>query len=150
MTCSTVTELLSAYERSELTPSERRAIEEHLEACADCRRKLEEFECLTTLCRNDQRPELGETRAFDVLSAVKNEVRSERELALGTNEIMTLEEVAAYLQVALDDLEVELETLPVFDIGGKLRVRRCRLTEWIEERERRARSRRALSLIHQA
>ena len=52
-------------------------------------------------------------------------------------EIMTPAEVAAFLRIPLDDLEEVFDELPSFEFAGHVRVRRERLLEWIEQRERR-------------
>lgn len=64
-------------------------------------------------------------------------------------EVLTMEEAAAFLRVSIEDLEKEFNTLPVFSIGGRMRIRRSQLTEWIEERERMIRGHRVLSLINE-
>ncbi len=42
-------DLLSAYLDEEVTPAERRLVEQHLNECPDCRHQLERFESLVTL-----------------------------------------------------------------------------------------------------
>jgi hypothetical protein len=49
-------------------------------------------------------------------------------------EIMTLEQLASFLNISPEDLETE--NLPGFQIGDELRFRKDRILEWIEERER--------------
>lgn len=147
MDCSTCEELLSRFEKGELDTEETKAVEGHLASCADCRHVLDEYRSLSNLSATDSGPLLEADRAQRALSAILDE------LAIHTTvdalpEVMTIEEVAAFLRVEPDDLDVELDTLPAFEIGGRLRVRRSRLLEWIEERERKARSRRILSLVH--
>ena len=51
-------------------------------------------------------------------------------------EVMTLEEVAAFLRIDPDDLGEILAELPAFELAGRVRVRRERLIEWIRRRER--------------
>jgi hypothetical protein len=49
---------------------------------------------------------------------------------------MTLDEVAEFLRISLDELEEVVTELPAFEVAGQLRVRRARLLEWVEARER--------------
>ena len=49
---------------------------------------------------------------------------------------MTLNEAAGFLRISVDDLEDVVTDLPAFEVGGKIRVRRAALLEWIEQRER--------------
>lgn len=67
-----------------------------------------------------------------------------------SQEVWTLEEVAQFLRISMDDLELELDTLPVFAVGAQVRVRRQALMEWIQSREDEARRRHELSLVFSA
>ena len=49
---------------------------------------------------------------------------------------MTLDEVAAFLRLSDAQLDEVVEELPAFELGGQLRVRRQRLIEWLQQRER--------------
>jgi len=148
-TCDSIELLLSGYDRDELDETERSAVDEHLAGCRACRLVLDQFAALSALtgaaaAADDQD---GFRRSTDeVLAAVKAEVAAEAAMAAVEHDVMTLDEAAAYLRVGLDELERELDTLPTFDIGGRIRIRRCRLMAWVEERERLARNRRLLSL----
>jgi hypothetical protein len=53
----------------------------------------------------------------------------------GEHDVMSLEEVARYLRISEEDLEAIADQLPTFEIAGRIRVRRARLVEWIEQRE---------------
>ena len=50
-------------------------------------------------------------------------------------ELMTLDEVAEFLRITLDNLEEIVLELPAFELAGQLRVRRSKLLEWVEARE---------------
>jgi hypothetical protein len=49
---------------------------------------------------------------------------------------MTLEEVGKLLRLSSFELDSIMRELPVFELAGKIRVRRQRLFEWIESREK--------------
>lgn len=51
-------------------------------------------------------------------------------------EIMTLEEAADFLRITADQLGEIVEELPAFELAGQIRVRRDRLLEWVQQRER--------------
>ena len=53
-----------------------------------------------------------------------------------SQQIMTLDQVATFLQIDSDQLGEIAETLPAFELAGQIRVRRAKLIEWIEQRER--------------
>ena len=59
----------------------------------------------------------------------------------------TPEEAAAFLRVSSDEITLELDSLPVFRIGNRLRIRRNRLLQWIEEREKSCFRKRVLSSL---
>lgn len=54
-------------------------------------------------------------------------------------EVMTLPEVAEFLRISESELADVMGDLPAFEIGGRIRVRRTALVEWIKTRERRYR-----------
>ncbi len=166
--CTTVETLLSGFERADLSPGDSELVAAHLSACPACRVTLGHFEALSALTKAEAgssmasaadasaagafepAPGLGPptsvVRARQILAAVKAEVAAEAALATVEHEIMTFDEVAAYLRLSPDELEAELASLPYFEIGGRIRVRRGLLMVWIEEREGRARNRRMLTL----
>ena len=149
MDCHRVEELLSSYVNDELTEELSVALSEHLRDCSSCRLVEEELLALRSLCKQDSRPSLADTKAFDLLANIKSQVASEKEMASADNEILTMEEAAAFLRVSPRDLEEEFDTLPVFMIGNKLRVRRSQLLLWVEERERKTRGRRLFTLVNE-
>jgi anti-sigma factor RsiW len=154
MDCALVETVLSAYEKGDLASGEREAVAAHLSSCPACRAALDDFAALTALAVAEAAsvpPALGAASSASgapstspapaerLLEAIKAEVAAEAALATVEHEIMTFDEVAAYLRVAPDELEAELSTLPFFELGGRLRIRRSRLVAWVEEREGRAR-----------
>jgi len=49
---------------------------------------------------------------------------------------MTLSEVAEFLRIGPEEMNDIIGTLPAFEIAGRLRVRREKLMEWVQEKER--------------
>ncbi len=62
---------------------------------------------------------------------LSEETRPRRE-----SEILTLEEVAAFLRIEPEEMRPFVTDLPAFELGGQIRVRRSKLLEWVEHRER--------------
>ncbi len=149
MDCNTVEELLSAYLREELTVLSHDEVSIHLANCPSCQNALNELEAIKSLCKKDVRPSLEQETAKDILGNIKAQIACEEALAATKHDIMTVEEAAAYLRVTPRELEEEFDTLPVFTIGGQLRIRRSRLLTWVEERERKTRGRRLFSLVNE-
>ena len=50
--------------------------------------------------------------------------------------ILTLEEVAALLRLDEEAMALIVDDLPAFELAGRIRVRRDRLDEWIDARQR--------------
>jgi len=109
-------------------------------------------ELLSHFAKNED-SELGDDRADQLLGAVKSKVAyktaKEEPAPVTNNEIMTMEEAAAFFRVTIEELEDEFQTLPVFSIGGQVRIRRSQLLKWIEDRERMMRGHRVLSLVNE-
>lgn len=51
-------------------------------------------------------------------------------------DILTVEEVGKILRLSPRELDTVLPDLPAFELAGRIRIRRERLLEWIEEREK--------------
>lgn len=145
--CEDREELLSLHATGELEEVSRRELDGHLAGCAACREALEQFRDLTRLSAAAGAPSIDPGAASQVLARVRTALAADD--AAGqpvpeqeVPEVMTLEDAARFLRVPLEDLTSELDSLPVFEIGGHLRLRRERLLEWIAERERRQRGER--------
>ena len=131
MTCDMLEEDLARHAAGECDPGRAREIEAHLARCPQCQRRLRSIrkvdESLGIL------PPLAPP-ATTILS-----LRRAIAEAIGARpapEIMTLEDVAGLLRISPGDMEEFAEDLPAFEIAGHVRVRRARLIEWIEQRER--------------
>lgn len=53
--------------------------------------------------------------------------------------VLTVEQLARYLQVPTGDIHEQLEELPAFEFAGEVRFLRASIDEWIHEREKRFR-----------
>ncbi len=120
---------LVAGELDHLVPERVEALHEHVSACACCRARVHALREVEAVLRRLTRAEPSARAVLKTRRAVSRELEGE------APEIMTLDEVAEYLRVTRGDLE-EARGLPAFEIAGELRVRRSRLVEWMEERER--------------
>ena len=129
--CDVSYEELSALTLGDLDDARSAAVKEHVSTCDYCRRRLRALEALDAT--------LGRLRAVEPPpSAVLHARRSIAQLVRGpgAREIMTLPEVADFLRVSTEELEGVASELPAFELGGQVRVRRSKLIEWIEQRER--------------
>lgn len=134
MKCPVTHEELAMWLSGDCDPERAIEMASHVNSCRECVGRV------TVLRKVDERlralvtVEPSSSCSRRVLEAAWEETRRSR-----PQEIMTLEEVAAFLRIPLDDLEEVVEELPTFEIAGHVRVRRAKLTEWIERRERQRR-----------
>ena len=147
--CQSMEVLLSQYEAGELSQAADVAwVRQHLGGCEHCRAVLVSFERLSAICEVDEAPRLRQDRASTIWSHLRGAGTSEEVEVPGAEaEILTLEEAAAFLKVSMTALEAELDTLPVFEFGGCVRIRRHRLLTWIETREKRAHDHRLFKIV---
>lgn len=73
-----------------------------------------------------------------IRAALDAELRGARE-AEAFGPVLTVEELALYLQVDSEHVYEQLEQLPAFEFAGEVRFLRTSIDEWIREREKRFR-----------
>jgi len=131
MKCDVSYEDLAIYSAGEVDDERMIELKAHVASCAECRRRLADIREADSLMTGLRREEPSASALLETRRALAREVRGR-----GGPEIMTLDEAAEFLRVDPRELDVEVWGLPVFEIGGRLRVRRARLVAWIEDRER--------------
>ena len=122
---------LAAFATEELEPDRQVKIREHLSGCSSCRERLSALNKTDAL--------LGSLKPIAAsVSAILSARRSLSEIIHGSqvSEVMTLEETANFLRISSEELGEIMEELPAFELAGQIRVRRTRLIEWIQRRER--------------
>jgi len=129
--CNVPYEQLARFAAEELNPEQARTIEEHMESCAACRCRLDALEAVDAALSGLPRMEPSASAVLATRRALSQEVRG-----AAAPEVMTLDEVAEFLRISLDELEEVVLELPAFELAGQLRVRRSKLVEWVAARER--------------
>lgn len=131
MSCEITLEKLAAYAAGDLEAAGVAEIDQHLSDCQECRQRMELLSrtdaALTTL--SPAQPSASGLLA--TRRALSETIRPRRH-----PEIMTLPEAADFLRITSDQLGEVMESLPAFELAGQIRVRRARLIEWVEQRER--------------
>jgi len=131
VTCDVRYEEIAELAAGGLPADRARELEAHVGSCAACRRRVDAVRAvdrgLGALPRVQPSPG-GLHRTRSLLSSAVGRAHEV--------ELMTLDEVAELLRISLDDLEEVVMELPAFEVAGQLRVRRAKLLEWIEARER--------------
>ena len=129
MTCEVSYEELSEFAAAEMTEGRASEVRRHLAGCEACRRRLRTLGAVDSrlrMIRPQQPPAEAVLQTRRLLSRETGRA--------GAPDVMTLEEVAEFLRI--DDLAEAVDDLPAFEIAGQVRVRRVKLLEWIEGRER--------------
>lgn len=130
MPCSLDPLRLVAWLDGDLSPAAGRRLEAHLAACPKC------SALVGVLQRQEEalRAEIGRAVPTAVLARLRHSLPP-AEATSAWPDVMTLDEVARYLRIALDDLDRFASDLPAFEVAGQVRVRRTELVKWISRRE---------------
>ncbi|NLX06142.1 MAG: helix-turn-helix domain-containing protein [Phycisphaerae bacterium] len=132
MECNIDYETLAAYVAGDLDEQRVAALDAHVLDCRECSRRLRALERSDRALAELARTEPDSQTVLKVRRALANELRPTQRSA-----VMTLDQVAEFLQISRTELEPLIDELPAFDLGGLVRVRREKLLAWIDERERR-------------
>lgn len=131
LSCEVVREALWDRARHEPTGLEARELEAHLASCADCREED------SVAVRFHGALSVGPGELPERLSP-PSPAAGERPI-MGESgcedEVLTPQEVAAYLKVPVEDVVARLDELPAFEFAGRVRFRRSALVDWLSERE---------------
>jgi len=122
---------LVAFVSGDADAERREQIDGHAARCRRCRKRLE------ALGRSDAALK-GLAKVAPSGGAILAARRAFSEVTRGRRapEIMTLADVAEFLRVSPEQLGEMVEELPAFELAGQVRVRRDRLIEWVQQRER--------------
>ena len=129
MKCNVTYEELAALAAGDLPEDRAAELQAHAAECDHCRERLGRIRSVDAGLLSLRREEPSAHAVLEARRALSRELGRS-----GPPEVMTLEEVAEFLRV--DDLGEVVEHLPAFEIAGQVRVRRAKLLEWIESRER--------------
>ena len=129
MTCDVSYEQLSALAAGDLSDA---ALDQHVAACDNCRRRLAALRDADAVVRSLPCAEPSSGGLLSVRRALSAEVRAHTAVP----DILTLDEVAAFLRVTPDELHDVAADLPAFELAGRIRVRRSQLLTWVERREK--------------
>ena len=131
MSCEVTYEELAAFAAGDVEPDRQAEIRAHADACDDCRGRL------AALRRSDAAlaalPRISP--AGGAILAARRAI-AELTRAEPQHQIMTLEEAAEFLRISPEQLGEIAEELPAFELAGQIRIRRERLLEWLQKRER--------------
>ena len=156
MECNNVREELVAYIDDELSSMGKHTIEAHLADCKECaaehdklKATIESTHKAETIQPAQNWWETLQERLYapdsDLVSAIyalreaiirlESRVDGDGGRLAPAKEIMTLEEVAAYLQIEPDVIWKLLNEIPHFEVGAELRFKKSSVDEWIRMQE---------------
>ena len=131
MNCDVLYEELAALVSGDLDAKREATLREHAAECERCRKRLDALTRADTALGRVTPHQPSAAAMLDARRAIADEVRGPQ-----AGEIMTLDEVAAFLQLEEQQMDEVADELPAFELAGQIRVRRSKLMAWIEQRER--------------
>jgi len=129
--CDVTYEELAAVAAGELNAAREAEVLAHLPDCERCRRRVAALRRADNVLAGLRAPEPPAEAVLAARRAVAAIVHRPEAV-----EVLTLDEVAEFLRITPEQLDELVEELPAFELAGHVRVRRARLVEWIERRER--------------
>lgn len=131
MDCKTTYEELATWKAGDLPAAKARRVKADAAACATCRSRLAALDETDLLLRSLPAPAPSAAALLAARHRLAEVTRS-----AAPSDIMTLEEAAEFLRLTPDQVGELIEELPAFELAGQVRIRRQKLLEWIEQRER--------------
>jgi hypothetical protein len=132
-TCTTTSDTLAAWLAGDLMADAASACEQHVASCPQCQAHCDELAAVDQALAAVQLEAVPPAALLATRRALAATIDAEQRAP----EVMTLDDVAEFLQLPAEELEGVVHELPAFELAGRLRVRRQCLLEWIRERERR-------------
>lgn len=131
MKCDFSYEDLAQYAAGELGAVTAAELAEHLAGCPQCTRRLAALTQADAALRALPPVAPAAEALLTCRHALAQELRRGPE-----PEVMTLDQVGAYLALEPAALAEIAGELPAFELAGQVRIRRSKLLEWIAQRER--------------
>ena len=131
MDCKVTYEELAGWKAGNLPAPRARWIKAHTVACATCRTRLNTLDQSDLLLRSLSVP----GPAAGAILAARRRLTGVTQ-PVTTAEILTMEEAAEFLRLTPEQVGELIEELPAFELAGQIRIRRQKLLDWIEQRER--------------
>jgi len=124
-------ETLAQFAAGDMDAAEISDAEAHILQCPECRRRLEAVRTADAALCLLKRAEPSAKALLATRRLISEEIRVPQ-----PSEIMTLDDVAEFLRIGPAEMEEIAEEFPAFELAGEIRIRRAKLLDWIEHRER--------------
>jgi len=160
MTCENVRDHIVAFLDGEVPPDVHAEVSEHLAVCPQCREEADSLRAASQLVRSLAPIQPSETwdlslqrklmahrcqeltdelirvrRIADELSARLAALEQAEMDARAEHDLMTVEELAAYLRITPQKVYQMLDDLPHIDLNYEVRFRRSSVDQWLKLRE---------------
>lgn len=135
MKCDEYQELIPEYLERSLSADAKRDLEGHLASCDFCRKQLQMAEALSAAVQALPRHQPSAETILTVSEAIHQSAPTPRR-RVDYGPVLDVDDLADYLRVDKDVIQIYLDELPHFELGGKLLFRRKSVDQWIEARER--------------
>lgn len=133
MNCNACEPLISPYLDGELEPDQMNAVEMHLASCEQCSESAQTIEFLTGGATELDPVTPGADVIMKTCAAIRNANPEPHHTTFGP--VMDVDELMEYLHIDQETLELYVEELPFFELGGKLLFRTQSIDQWIQRRE---------------
>ena len=122
---------LEDYFDGELDPALEREFQIHLSVCSGCQENYEELLTVRKSLEGVRDLELPEETDLRLRNRFHREILT----VAHEEEILDIEGVASLLQLPVKEIISMIDTLPSFEVAGRIRFRRDRILSWIKEQE---------------
>lgn len=133
MKCEACEKILPEYLAGELSPDEREGVEKHLDECASCRDEVRAMDAIERAAGEMPRAEPGTAAILKISEAIHQYATPPRRTEFGP--VLDIDELVDFLRIDRAVIEIYLDEIPCFELGGKLLFRRKSVEAWIERKE---------------
>jgi len=126
--------MLPEYLARELAPEEREAVEKHLGECTRCRDEVQAMDRIERAATELPDAKPGAAAILKISEAIHQYGRPPRRTEFGP--VLDIDELVDFLRVDKAVIEIYLDEIPCFELGGKILFRRKSIEEWIERKEK--------------
>jgi ribosomal protein L21E len=133
MNCKQCEQYLSEYQTGELTDELEKEVKQHLKNCSACRTKDKHIKEIALMSKELLRYEPDADVVLKINEAIHNLQPVPKQTKFGP--VMDIDELSEYLRVDKTIVEIYIDQIPYFELGGKLLFRTKSIQEWIKGKE---------------
>ena len=135
MKCDDYQELIPEYLERSLSADAEQDLKRHVDTCNVCRQELKMAQALSAAVHALPRRQPSTETILKISEVLHHSVPIHRQSS-EYGPVLDVDDLADYLRVERGVLELYVDEIPHFELGGKLLFRRKSVDQWIEARER--------------